>query len=561
MNLIPRKWTVTPRQQFDLEMLLVGGFSPLYGFLSQADYYAVLANMRLKNNFIWPMPINLDVTEEFAAQTSLGEEIYLCDIDNTPLAYMTITDKWQPDKVVEADHVFGTQDQAHPGVEYLFNTTKNWYLGGPVRKISLPKHFDFEKWRHTPQMLKKFFKEQGWQKVIGFQTRNPIHRAHMELTLKAMQQVEGNLLLHPVVGITKADDLDYAVRVRCYQKILSHYPKNKVLLSLLPLAMRMAGPREALWHALIRKNYGCSHFIVGRDHAGPGNNSQNQPFYHPYAAQDLVANYEKEIGIEIITLPEMVYVKERQNYSFINDVKANETVLKISGTELRNKIRNQQMVPEWFTFKDILEELKQDLEPKREKGLTLFFTGLSGSGKSTLARALSEELSRIDNRSVSILDGDIIRQLLGDKLGFSKEDRNLNVNLVSFIAAEITKARGIAICALIAPYDEEREKSRKLISKYGNFIEIYNATPLTICQKRDPKGLYAKVAAGLIKNFTGIDDEYELPKRPDIILDTSNQSIADSVKIIIKFLYNKNYLHTNKPKNYLKDNKYEFSPI
>ncbi|MDP3560757.1 MAG: bifunctional sulfate adenylyltransferase/adenylylsulfate kinase [Legionellaceae bacterium] len=542
MDVNQKTWTVTSRQRFDLEMLLSGGFSPLTGFLGQADYQSVLLDSRLQNGALWPMPITLDVSASFANTIAIDETIILLDFDQTALARLQITDIWQADKILEAEQLFGTIDTMHPGVDYLFNRAGRWYLGGILETIQLPTHADFATLRMTPQILKNHFKTLGWKNIVGFQTRNPIHRAHWALTLEAIEHLEGNLLLHPVVGVTRPGDIDYPLRVRCYQKILPYYPKDRVLLSLLPLAMRMAGPREALWHALIRKNYGCTHFIVGRDHAGPGLNSQKTPFYTPYAAQEWLDNFKGELGIDIIPVQEMAYVAERKRYAFINDIKPEETIMTISGTALREKLMNHQTIPAWFSFPEIIKELTFSYTPRHKQGLTLFFTGLSGSGKSTLAYALQAQLNKVDERSVSILDGDLVRELLGNKLGFSKEDRYLNIRLISFIAAEITKAGGIAICALIAPYRDARKESRTLISQHGGFIELYNSTPLSVCQDRDPKGLYNKARLGQLKKMTGIDDIYEPPESADIILDTTDLSINESVQKIVTFLYNMDYL-------------------
>ncbi|MDA9271858.1 bifunctional sulfate adenylyltransferase/adenylylsulfate kinase [bacterium] len=541
-----RKWVVTPRQRCDLEMLLVEAFAPLVGFLTEADYNNVLLHSRLISNHVWPIPITLDVSDDFASQVTVGEEIYLCDTDNTLLARMTITDKWLPNKIIEAEKIFSTQDQKHPGVDYLFNTAGPWYLGGPIQLEKVPQHLDFTTLRHTPTALKQLFLTQGFEKIIGFQTRNPIHRAHMELTIRAAERINGHLLIHPVVGLTKPGDIDYLTRVRCYQKILPYYPTNSAILSLLPLAMRMAGPREALWHALIRKNYGCTHFIVGRDHAGPGNDTNNQPFYDPYAAQTFVSAYEDEIGIQILSFQEMVYVKERQSYSPVNELEAHETAITISGTQLRDKLLMDQPIPDWFSFPDIIQTLRDSYPPKHKKGFTVFFTGLSGSGKSTLAQALMTQLISLDtSRNVSILDGDLIRQLLGDKLGFSKADRDLNIKLINFIASEITKAGGIAICAAIAPYQGARNESRRLITQHGGYIEIYNSTPLAVCEQRDTKGLYAKARSGQLNHLTGVNDVYETPDQPDISLDTTNLSVNDSVKKIIDYLHETRVLRPN----------------
>lgn len=534
---------LSPRQGCDLDMLLTDAFSPVSGFLSQADYESVLMDLRLSTNQLCPIPITLDVSDEFAKKISVGDDILLCDVDQTLLARMHITDKWRPNKRIEAEHVFGTHDCKHPAVNYLFNTAGEWYLGGSVQRLaSAHTPYEFEGLCHTPKALKQLFVLLGWEKIIGFQTRNPIHRAHMELMLNAAEQVGGQILLHPVVGLTKSGDIDCLTRVRCYQKILPYYPNGRVLLSLLPLAMRMAGPREAVWHALIRKNYGCTHFIVGRDHAGPGNDSCGKPFYDPYEAQRLTVQYEDEIGIKIIPFQEMVYVKERRSYVPVDAIKPDETPLSISGTQLRESILKEEPIPDWFSFPEIIQELRDSYSPRHKQGFTLFFTGLSGSGKSTIARALVAKLKNHDPRKMTIIDGDRIRQILGDKIGFSQADRNLNIRLISYVASEITQVGGIAICAAIAPYQSARAESRQLISQHGGYIEIHISTSLTVCTIRDTKGLYAKFNAGKLKNLTGVDDPYEAPDCPDMSINTELLSIEESVEKIIGFLYSNGYL-------------------
>lgn len=536
------KWILTPRQRCDLEMLLVGGFAPLRGFLNQSDYESVLKNMHLANGQLWPMPITLDVSEDFAQSINLNEDVELYDPDNTLLARIKVTDKWKPNKTEEAQAIFGTQDVKHPAVNYLFNRAGNWYLGGPVELVQMPKHYDFVELRHTPDTLKQIFSELGWKKIVGFQTRNPIHRAHMELTLRAAQQIGGHVLVHPVVGLTKPGDIDYFTRVRCYEKILHYYPAQTASLSLLPLAMRMGGPKEAIWHALIRKNYGCTHFIVGRDHAGPGNDSNDKPFYDPYAAQELVSQYQKEIGIEVVPFQEMVYVKERKQYSPIDELKPNETSLTISGTQLRNALLNETPIPEWFSFPEIIQELRESYPAKHKQGFTIFFTGLSGAGKTTLAQALIAKLMSSGRRNISLLDGDVVRRNLTSELGFSKADRDLNIKRIGFVASEITKASGVVICAAIAPYENARNENRQLIMQHGGYIEVYLSTSLEVCEQRDTKGLYAKARKGEILGFTGIDDPYEPPTNPEIIIDTAKLSVEESVAKIIGFLEKAGYL-------------------
>lgn len=539
------QWTLTPKQRCDLEMLTVGAFAPLTGFLAQADYECVLSTNRLVNGSLWPIPINLDVSDEFATQISVGDTIDLLDNSNILLARMTISSKWKPDKYIEANAVFGTLDETHPGVYYLLNQMGNWYLGGSIELVRLPIYYDFIELRHTPATLKQYFLEHDYQQVVAFQTRNPMHRAHVELTLKAAEAINGHILIHPVVGVTKPGDLDYFTRVRCYQKILPYYSQQQATLSLLPLAMRMAGPKEALWHAIIRKNYGCTHFIVGRDHAGPGLNAKSEPFYDPYAAQDLVQQHQTEIQIQIIPFEEMVYVKERKQYCLINEVQAQEKALSISGTKLRQLLLKNEAIPAWFSFPEIINELRAAHPPKSELGFTLFFTGLSGAGKTTLAQALMAKLKYHGRHNVTLIDGDVVRPILASELGFSKTDRDINIQRIGYVAAEVTKVGGIALCAAIAPYREAREKNRFLISQMGAYIEIYVATTIATCEHRDTKGLYAKARRGELSAFTGVNDTYEQPINPEITIDTSARSINECTDQIIHFLKKEGYLQSD----------------
>jgi sulfate adenylyltransferase len=517
-------WDLSHRQLCDLKLLLCGGFSPLRGFLGEEDYESVLGRMRLADGTLWPIPITLDVSEKFAGSLRAGDPIGLRDPEGFLIAVMTVGALWQPDRWREAEAVFGTTDETHPGVDYLLNRTHPIYLGGPVQGIARPTEYDFKPLRDEPQDLRRKFERWGWSRIVAFQTRNPMHRAHQELTQRAAQLAEANLLIHPVVGMTKPGDVDHFARVRCYEHVLETYPEQTTHLSLLPLAMRMAGPREAVWHAIIRKNYGCTHFIVGRDHAGPGNDREGRPFYGPYEAQELVRELEPELGVKLVPFKEMVYVQDRGQYVPADEVAAGEIVLSLSGTELRRRLREGIEIPAWFSFPAVVEELRRTYPPRHRQGFTVLFTGLSGAGKSTLANALMVKLMELGSRSVTLLDGDLVRKHLSSELGFSKEHRDLNVLRIGFVASEITKAGGVAICAPIAPYAAIRRQIRDLVEAYGAFVEIHVATPLEICEQRDTKGLYAKARAGLIKQFTGIDDPYEIPENPDVVIDTQSEA-------------------------------------
>lgn len=513
-------WTLTQRQICDLELLLNGAFSPLEGFMNEADFNGVVEKMRLTDGTLWPMPSTLDVSEEFAADLSAGDKIALRDEEGVLIAVMEVSDTYHPDKKREAEMVFGTNDTAHPAVNFLFNQTEAVYVGGKLTGVEVPKHYDYRYLRDTPAELRARFEKLGWTRVVAFQTRNPMHRAHQELTFRAAKRAEANLLIHPVVGMTKPGDIDHFTRVRCYEKLIKQYPEQTSALSLLPLAMRMAGPREALWHAIIRKNYGCTHFIVGRDHAGPGKNSDGFDFYGPYDAQEMVQQYQDEIGIEMVPFEAMVYVQERAEYRPISEVDKNETVLNISGTELRRRLQEGRDIPEWFSYPEVVEELRKTHPPRHKQGLTIFFTGLSGAGKSTIANALLVKLLELGGRPVTLLDGDVVRTNLSSELGFSREHRDLNIQRIGYVASEITKNRGIAICAPIAPYSATRRMVRDMITPLGGFLEIHVATTLETCEQRDRKGLYAMARAGKIKGFTGIDDPYEAPETPEMLIQT-----------------------------------------
>ncbi len=527
---------LTKRQLCDLEMLMVGAFDPLDGYLGKDDYDSVVQNTRLSDGQVWPMPIMLDIDENLAKKIHSGDVLELRDEDKTLLAYLHVSDIWSPNKDIEAEKVYGTLDTAHPGVFYLFEETKNYYVGGKIEKIRLPFHADFSDLRKTPEEMKAYFKEQGIEKIVAFQTRNPMHRAHMEITKRASLQENAHLLIQPIVGETKPGDIDPYVRVRCYRKILSQYPEGSVTMSVLPLAMRMAGPKEALWHALIRKNFGCTHFIVGRDHAGPGNDSEGNPFYGAYEAQDLVSMYAHEIGIKMVPFQAMGYIKDENTYIPLNELKPNQKIEQVSGTELRRLLDVGEEIPSWFSFPEVIEELQKAHPPLNKRGITLFFTGFSGAGKSTIGNAVADILREIQDRQITILDGDLIRQHLSKGLGFSKEDRSSNVRRVGFVASEITKNSGIAICCLIAPYEDDRAFNKDLINHVGEYVEIHIATPLEECESRDVKGLYAKARQGIIKDFTGIDDPYETPKNPALYIDTTDIDINEAANIVIEYL-------------------------
>jgi sulfate adenylyltransferase len=538
-------WDLTGRQLCDLELLLNGGFSPLRGFMTKADYEGVCKNMKLASGILWPMPITLDVTEAFAQTLKPGSKVALRDPEGVMLGVLNVEEIWQPDREAEAKAVFGTTSKVHPGVNYLLNIGNPWYVGGKIEGTQLPSHYDFKSLRLTPAEQRAEFARLGWRKVVAFQTRNPMHRAHVELTFRAAKLVEANLLIQPSVGMTKPGDVDYFTRVRCYQLLLSKYPAGTAKLGLLPLAMRMGGPREAIWHALIRKNYGVTHFIVGRDHAGPGKDTDGKPFYGPYEAQEVFKKHEADIGVVMVPFSMMVYLEEQDQYVPDNEVPKDARVLNLSGTDLRDRLNEGREIPAWFTYPEVVKELRRSFPPRHKQGVTIFFTGLSGSGKSTIANVLITKFLEVGGRPVTLLDGDLVRKNLSSELGFSKEHRDINIRRIGYVASEITKNGGIAICAPIAPYDATRKHVRQTIEPHGGFILVHIATTVETCEQRDRKGLYAKARAGILKEFTGISDPYEVPTDADVTIDTGELSAEEAAQEIILHLEQQGFIGVN----------------
>lgn len=538
-----KSWDLTPRQVCDTELILNGGFSPLEGFLNQADYESVCKDMRLGDSTLWPIPVTLDVDEEFAKGLKRGERVALRDQEGVVLAILTVGDVWQPDKSVEAEQVFGADDKAHPAVSYLHDIAGSHYVGGTLEGLELPSYYDFNDLRNTPQELRAYFEKMGWTQIVAFQTRNPMHRNHVEAVFRAAKESEANVLIHPVVGMTKPGDVDHYTRVRVYKEVVKKFPPSTAAISLLPLAMRMAGPREAVWHMIIRKNYGMTHFIVGRDHAGPGKSSAGEDFYDPFAAIELAKKHADEIGITVVGVGFLVYVKNLDKYLEISETTDDMEVMKFSGTELRARLADGRELPEWFTYPEVAAELRRTYKPRDKQGFTVLFTGLSGSGKSTIANALMVKLMEQGGRTVTMLDGDVVRKHLSSELGFSKEHRNLNVSRIGYVASEISKHGGIAICAPIAPYDSVRKQVREMVvGNGGAFVLVHVATPLEVCEERDRKGLYAAARAGKIKEFTGVSDPYEEPNDAEVILETTKHSPEELANQVLLHLENEGLL-------------------
>ncbi len=541
--------TLNKRQLCDLEMLINGAMSPLCGYMDEHTYNCVLKNNRLPDQQLWPMPIVLDVSTDIAARLKIGDKIALRDAEGFMPAVLTLSDIWPADKKKEADAIYGTLSESHPGVDYLINQSQAIYLGGNVEGIEAPSHFDFENFWSSPQKLRKQFQQRGWKNVIAFQTSQPIHKVQQHIILQAARESQAHILIHPTVGITKPGDLDYYARVHCYQAVQKYFPDNLATMSLLPLAMRMAGPKEALWHAIINKNYGCSHILIGPDHASPpplsAENSHDK-FYAQNAAQDYVRQYEHELGIKVMVTEEHRYVAQQQKFLPLSSIKKDELSSEmLSYLDLKSYLHNNKNIPSWFTFPEVLKALSKAYPARCRQGITLFFTGLSGSGKSTLAKIIYAKMIELGTRPVTLLDGDIVRHNLSSELGFSKHDRNINIRRISFVANEISKNGGMAICAPIAPYNKMRQHARHLIERYGAYIEIHISTPLEICEARDRKGLYAMARKGLIAEFTGISDPYERPESPELRIDTTHLSPMEAAQEIYLYLFKEGYIDSN----------------
>jgi len=534
--------TLDERGLCDLELLAVGGFSPLTGFLGRADYERVVAEGRLAGGTLWPLPVTLPVTPGNGVE--VGKPLALRDVYGNLLAFLHVEEIYPYDKEAESRGAYGSADPKHPSVAYL-QRQPGHYAAGRLEVIRVPPHYDFVPLRRTPVELRAHFESLGWSKVVAFQTRNPLHRAHEELTKRAAEQIGGGLLIHPVVGVTKPGDVDHYTRVRCYKALVeNYYEPGSVILSLLPLAMRMAGPREVLLHAIIRRNYGCSDFIVGRDHAGPGNDSTGKPFYPPYAAQEAMQEHQAELGIGMVDFKQMVFLPDEDRYSPVDEVPAGVKTADISGTQVRDDYLAKGIaLPEWFSRPAVAAILNETSPPRFRQGLTIWFTGLSGSGKSTVAHALVERLAEF-GRNVSLLDGDEIRTHLSKGLGFSKEDRDANINRVGYVAGLIAQHGGTTLCAVISPYRGPRDNARK--ASKGNFVEVYCDTPINVCERRDVKGLYAKarnaVAEGKGMGFTGVDDPYEAPLNPEVTIDTSKLGVEQCVDAIVAKLAELGYI-------------------
>jgi len=534
--------TLDDRQLCDFELLTTGAFSPLTGFMTRSNYESVLDRMKLQDGTLWPIPICLDGSETAAKNLEAGQSIAIRDPEGFLLAVMHVEDIWTPDKKKEAALLYGTTDQSHPGVHQLFHRTKDVYIGGALEVMSLPLHYDFRQLRMTPPEVRGLFKKLGWHRIVGFYTTNTMHRPEHEMAIRAMRKSRASLLLMPGVGISGPGDFDYYTRVRCYRHILGYFPPESAAMTLLPIFSRMAGPKDALLQSIVARNYGCTHFIVGHQHGDPGCHNGAKPFYDSSETWNTVHALVKEIGVADIPCDELVYQPFEDEFSPKDEVPEGNEVVSLTSLDIRDRIRNGRKIPRWATFPEVVGELKKAYPPPSKQGFAVFFTGLSGAGKSTIARVLYAKMLEIGKRPVTLLDGDIVRQNLSNELTFSKEHRDINVRRIGFVASEITKNRGVAICAPIAPYAVTRAEIRANIEACGGFIEVHVATPLEVCEKRDRKGMYAKARAGLIKGYTGIDDPYEIPEAPEVRVNTTDKTPDEAAQEILIYLGQKRFI-------------------
>lgn len=531
-----------PRQLCDLELLLNGGYSPLSGFMGSADHASVCSSMHLADGVLWPLPLNLDIPAATVRGLEPGSRVALRDGEGVMLAAMTVTEVWRPDRAAEAQALFGTDDIAISSIRQHLHRAGEWAVAGPVEGLQLPVHYDYRELRLTPRELRRKFARLGWRRVIAYQTHRTIHRAQLAMTVEAARTAGAGLLVHPIVGLDEPGDADHYTRIRCYQAVMPHYPKDTARLNLLPMAPRGAGPREAVLQAMVHRNYGCTHLLMDFDGAGAVLDTVGAPAYDPDAAAELMAGYAAELGVAWVPAGEMTYLEDRDQFVPVDLVPAGARALRLSADEVRRRLDDGREIPEWYTFPAVARELRQRHPVRSARGFTVFFTGLSGSGKSTVANALRVKLLEIGGRGVTLLDGDLVRRNLSSELGFSKEHRDLNIRRIGFVASEITRAGGVAICAPIAPYDVVRREVREIVAPCGGFVLVYVATPLDICELRDRKGMYAKARAGIIKEFTGISDPYEVPLDADVTIDTSDMTPAEATREVLLHLEREGYI-------------------
>jgi sulfate adenylyltransferase len=526
----------------DLELLLNGGYSPLEGFMGPSDHETVCSDMHLTDGTLWPLPITLGVSDDLARDLSAGDKLALRDPEGVMLAALTVSDVWQPDRMAEARALFDTDDPGHPGVARHLHRRHRWAVGGSVEGLQLPYHFDFRELRLTPRELRLKFSRLGWRKVMAFQTHRTVHRSQKAMMVDAARQVGASILIHPIVGLNQPGDADHYTRIRCYQALMPHFARDVARLNLLPLGSRNGGAREAMLHAIVHKNYGCTHLMVDFDGARTVLDSAGAPLYSQEESGRIISDHEDELEVEFIPAREMVFLEHRKHFVYQDEVPPDRRVLRISADEVRRRLDDGREIPDWYTFPSVADELHARHPMRSEQGFTVFFTGLSGSGKSTVANALRVKLLEIGGRGVTLLDGDLVRINLSSELGFSKEHRDLNIRRIGFVASEITRAGGVAICAPIAPYDVVRREVGEMVRACGGFILVHVSTPLEVCEARDRKGMYAKARAGIIKEFTGISDPYEEPENADVVIDTSGITPSEAAREVLLHLERQGYI-------------------
>lgn len=531
-----------PRQLCDLELLLNGGYSPLQGYMGPVDHGRVCSESQLGNGVLWPLPVTLDVSMETAECLAPGAYLALRDAEGVMLAALEIDEIWRPDREAEVQAVFGTDDRTHPGVAQHLHRTREWAVAGRLEGIQLPVHYDYRELRLTPRELRRKFSRLGWRKVIAYQTHRTVHRAQLATMTEAAGEAGANLLLHPIVGLNQPGDADHYTRIRCYQELMPHFAKFMARLNLLPIAPRGGGGREAILHAIVNKNYGCTHLMVDFDGSGTVLETAGEPAYGPDEARRALESCTTELGVEWIAAKEMVFLEDRRRFVPAEEAGSDGRVLRLTADEVRRRLDDGREIPDWYTFPSVARELQRRHPVRGSQGFTVFFTGLSGSGKSTIANALRVKLLEIGGRGVTLLDGDLVRTNLSSELGFSKEHRDLNIRRIGFVASEITRAGGVAICAPIAPYDVVRREVREMVAPCGGFVLVHVATPLDVCESRDRKGMYAKARAGIIKEFTGISDPYEVPGDADVVIDTSDMTPAEATREVLFFLERQGFI-------------------
>ena len=531
-----------PRQLCDLELLINGGYSPLDGYLGAADHQTVCSEMRLADGGFWPIPVVLNIPEELADSLSKGDSVALRDGEGVMIAALNVDECFERDLDAEVAAIFGTVDASHSGVAQYLHRTRRWAVAGRVEALQLPVHFDYPELRRTPADLRRLFSSLGWRQVLTFQTHRTIHRAQQAMMVEAARDAGANLLIHPVVGLDQPGDADHYTRIRCYQAVLPEFPESMVCLNLLPLAMRGGGGREALLHAIVNKNYGSTHLMVDFDGTGTVLDTIGEPAYQQEEAAQIISEHAADLGVEMVPTREMVYLEDRKQFVVPTDVPPDGHALRQTADEVRQRLDDGREIPSWYTFDEVARELEHRHPARRAQGFTVFLSGLSGSGKSTIANVLRVKLLELGGRGVTLLDGDLVRANLSSELGFSKEHRDLNIRRIGFVASEITRAGGVAICAPIAPYDVVRREVREMVQPCGGFVLVHVATPLEVCEARDRKGMYAKARAGIIKEFTGISDPYEVPEDADVVIDTSDLAPVAATREVLLYLARQGYI-------------------